>query len=84
MQILEVTARIMPLMRPGFAFVILLIALALSAVDTIPSIRAKDHIEETATVCGRVADTRRLELARTLRLAPRRRQGLQPRHSSMA
>jgi|SRR5580700_7863018 DNA/RNA endonuclease YhcR with UshA esterase domain len=33
----------------------------LFAADTIPSAQAKDHIGETATVCGRVTDARYLE-----------------------
>ena len=50
-------------MRTSFA---LLLALAanLMAADTIPSAEAKDHIGQTGTVCGKVADTRHLESGR--------------------
>ena len=44
-------------MKTGIAIAILLLTPALRAAD-IPSAQAKDHIGETATVCGRVADAR--------------------------
>src|SRR5581483_7318618 len=36
-------------------------ALPVIAADPIPAAEAKDHIGQTATVCGKVADTRYLE-----------------------
>jgi hypothetical protein len=46
----------MRLMKAPIALAILL-ALPLAAAD-IPSVQAKDHVGETGTVCGHVADTR--------------------------
>jgi hypothetical protein len=43
------------------AFAVLFPALTLLAADPIPSAQAKDHINETGTVCGKVADARYLE-----------------------
>jgi micrococcal nuclease len=53
-------------MRTAFAPVLTLIlnAYLLAAADTIPSAEAKDHIGQTGTVCGKVADTRYLESGR--------------------
>jgi hypothetical protein len=39
-------------------FAVLLIASPLLAADRIPSTQAKDHVGETGTVCGKVADAR--------------------------
>ena len=39
----------------------ILSAASLCAADTIPSAEAKDHVGKTATVCGKVADTRYLD-----------------------
>jgi hypothetical protein len=50
-------------MRTAFAL-ILALAAPLLAADTIPSDQAKDHLGQTGTVCGRVADTRYLESGR--------------------
>ena len=48
--------------RMKFAlFAALLFAWTLSAAETIASSRAKDHIGETGTVCGKVASTRYLD-----------------------
>jgi len=48
------------------ALVILFAALcahSLGAADTIPAAQAKDHVGQTATVCGKVAGTRYLDSA---------------------
>ena len=50
-------------MRTAFA-VGLALAAHLLAADTIPSAEAKDHVGQTGTVCGKVADTRYLESGR--------------------
>ena len=47
----------MPFMKT-VAFTVLLVAARLVAADTIPSSEAKNHVGETATVCGHVADSR--------------------------
>src|SRR5215469_13846689 len=48
----------MRLMRVAVFFSLLASAGPTLIADTIPSVQAKDHIGETATVCGRVADAR--------------------------
>ena len=48
----------MPTMRAVVALAVLIGIPQLSIADAIPSAQAKDHVGETATVCGRVADTR--------------------------
>jgi|SRR5579863_7230322 len=40
---------------------LLVLTFLLSAADTIPSSEAKDHIGQTATVCGKVVSTRYLD-----------------------
>jgi micrococcal nuclease len=45
------------MMRAAVALAILIGLPRPSLADAIPSAQAKDHIGETATVCGRVADT---------------------------
>lgn len=50
-------------MRIAFALGLALAA-HLLASDTIPSAQAKDHVGQTGTVCGKVADTRYLESGR--------------------
>jgi hypothetical protein len=47
-------------MRIALPFALLIVAGRMVAAD-IPSAQAKDHIGETATVCGKVADARYLE-----------------------
>jgi len=48
----------MPPMKTCVALAILTVAPLIATAETIPSAQAKDHIGETATVCGRVADAR--------------------------
>jgi DNA/RNA endonuclease YhcR with UshA esterase domain len=48
-------------MRTSFAIAFALAVRMLVAADSIPSTQAKDHIGQTGTVCGKVADTRYLE-----------------------
>jgi len=48
----------MPLDENIFAVAFLIATPVLHAADTIPSAQAKDHIGETAAVCGRIADAR--------------------------
>ncbi|HKE25739.1 MAG TPA: hypothetical protein VKB88_25445 [Bryobacteraceae bacterium] len=43
------------------ALIALFFSEALFAADSIPSAKAKDHVGETATVCGHVADARYLD-----------------------
>ncbi len=50
-------------MRTAFALLLVLSA-PLLADDPIPSAQAKDHLGQTGTVCGKVADTRYLESGR--------------------
>jgi hypothetical protein len=49
------------LMKIALSLYLGLVAQTLLAADTIPSARAKEHIGQDGTVCGKVADTRYLE-----------------------
>jgi hypothetical protein len=49
------------LMKITIAVSLGLVAQTLLAADTIPSAKAKDHVGQEGTVCGKVADTRYLE-----------------------
>jgi hypothetical protein len=40
---------------------LIFVARLLPAADSIPAAQAKDHVGESATVCGKVADTRYLD-----------------------
>jgi micrococcal nuclease len=51
-------------MKTSLLAAILVAAPLLFAADPIPSAQAKDHLGETATVCGHVADTRYLDSSR--------------------
>jgi hypothetical protein len=48
-------------MRLRFAIAVLTLAAALPAAETIPAAAAKDHLNQTATVCGKVVNTRYLD-----------------------
>ena len=48
-------------MKIAIALSFALVAQTLLAADPIPSAKAKDHVGEEGTVCGKVADTRYLE-----------------------
>ena len=48
-------------MKTAIALVLLCSGIPLLAADAISSAQAKDHLNETRTVCGRVADARYLE-----------------------
>jgi DNA/RNA endonuclease YhcR with UshA esterase domain len=50
----------MPFMKSAFVLVMLCTPL-LAASENIPSAKAKDHVGETATVCGKVADSRYMD-----------------------
>ena len=52
------------LMKSILALSVVFIAQSLLAADTLPAARAKDHVGENGTVCGKVADTRYLESGR--------------------
>jgi micrococcal nuclease len=51
-------------MKLALALSLALVAQTLLAADAIPSAKAKDHIGQEGTVCGKVADTRYLESGR--------------------
>lgn len=51
-------------MKIAFSFAVLIAALPLSAAGPISSEQAKDHVGETATVCGKVSDTRYIDTSR--------------------
>jgi hypothetical protein len=51
-------------MRLAHALSLIVLAQTLLAADTIPSAKAKEHVGQDGTVCGKVADTRYLESAR--------------------
>jgi micrococcal nuclease len=52
-------------MKTVFALSLGLVAQTLFAAEPIPSAKAKNHIGQDATVCGKVADTRYLESGRS-------------------
>jgi DNA/RNA endonuclease YhcR with UshA esterase domain len=49
------------MMKFAASLLFALMTSALFAADAIPSAQAKDHVGETATVCGKVASTRYLD-----------------------
>jgi hypothetical protein len=53
-------------MKPALAFGFLWPLATLLAADSIPSSQAKDHIGESATVCGNVASARYLQEGRRI------------------
>lgn len=57
-------ALIMALMKSTLALSVVMITRSLLAADTVPAAKAKDHVGENGTVCGKVADTRYLDSGR--------------------